>query len=84
MASYAVQVVFPLGDDCNLVLNSSSMPLSPLVGFTSLLLDIDISRDINLPKKDDAIWELLDQIRSHKNSIFEKCITDRSRALFDQ
>jgi uncharacterized protein (TIGR04255 family) len=85
MASYAVQVVLPLGaDDCRLVLNSSSMPFSPLIGFTSLLLDIDICREINLPKKDDAIWELLDRIRAHKNRVFEKCITDESRALFDQ
>lgn len=84
MTSYAVQIVRPLAEDqCLAIINTGTMT-SPLVGYTSFVLDIDVSRDRNLPRRDDAIWGLLERIRDHKNRIFELCITDNSRALFNQ
>lgn len=84
MASYTIQTVRPLGaDQCGLTINTSSVP-SPLIGFTSFALDIDVYRDVDLPKKDADIWDLLERIRTHKNRVFEKCITENSRDLFNQ
>jgi uncharacterized protein (TIGR04255 family) len=84
MTSYAMQVVLPLDEGrYAVVLNSSIVP-SPLAGFASLVLDLDLSRERDLPKRDDAIWQVLDDMRVHKNRIFEYCITDRSRSLFVQ
>jgi uncharacterized protein (TIGR04255 family) len=84
MSNYAMQVVLPLGsDNCNLVLNSSSVP-SPLVGFASFVLDVDVFRETNLPGTDDELWALLNKIRDHKNRVFEGCITDSARAIFNQ
>jgi uncharacterized protein (TIGR04255 family) len=84
MSSYAMQVVRPLGaDDCQLVLNSSTVP-SPLIGFASFVLDLDVYREANLPRRDDEIWALLERMRNHKNRVFESCITNAARALFDQ
>ena len=63
------------------ILNAGSTP-SPMVRTTSFLLDIDISQEGNLPKNDDGLWTLIDQIRAHKNRIFEASVTDLSRKLF--
>jgi uncharacterized protein (TIGR04255 family) len=82
MQNYAMQVVRSLGEDeCGLVLNSSIVP-SPLIGFTSFLLDLDVSRETNLPRKSDDVFALLDRMRVLKNDVFERCVTDRSRKLF--
>lgn len=82
--SYTIQVVRPLGcDDCGLMLNSGTIP-SPLVGFVSFLLDIDISREKYLPLRNDELRVLLDKVREHKNRVFESCITDLARGLFSK
>jgi uncharacterized protein (TIGR04255 family) len=84
MSTYAMQVVLPLGsDDCGLVLNSGTVP-SPLVGFASFILDLDVFREASLPRRDDELWALLDKIRDHKNRLFESCITDAARVIFNQ
>jgi uncharacterized protein (TIGR04255 family) len=80
--SYTVQVSRPLGvDDCVLTLLSSSVA-SPLVGFASFAVDIDVSREVNIPRREDELWALVDRMRVQKNRIFEECITAKSRTLF--
>ena len=84
MHSFAIQEARPLGrDNCQLVLNAGLVP-SSLVKTTSLLLDIDVSRIDDLPQNDEGLWALVDRIREYKNSLFEACITDRARELFDR
>ena len=56
----------------------------PLVGYVSLLLDIDNSRTEAIPQRPDELWETVWEARSLKNQIFENCITDTARALFDK
>lgn len=82
LSNYTMQLVGPLGeDDLNLTINSRAV-LSPLVGYSSLLLDIDVVREVDVPQKDDEIWTVLDAMRVHKNRIFESCVTDNARKLF--
>ena len=84
MNSFAINETRPLGeDDCDLILNAGLVP-SPLVKTLSLLLDVDISRSVDLPQNDEALWALVNRMRDHKNLIFEACITGRARELFDQ
>jgi uncharacterized protein (TIGR04255 family) len=64
-----------------LILNAGSTD-SPLVRTTSFLLDLDISREIDLPRNDDALWAVIDDIRALKNRVFEASITDQARGLF--
>lgn len=79
--AYAVQTLVHLDDiDCNLTINSANVP-SPVLGFISFVLDIDISSD-KPPQSDADIIELLNRIRAKKNDVFEACITDHSRKLF--
>ena len=82
MTGYVIQTLRPLGaDDLQVGLISSTVP-SPLINTVSLSLDLDVFREGNIPRRDDELWSLLNRIRGHKNSIFEACITDRTRELF--
>jgi uncharacterized protein (TIGR04255 family) len=83
MATYLIQTQRPLGvDDCSFRVISTTVP-SPLINTVSLALDLDVFRESNIPKREDELWELIDRIRVHKNFVFESCVTDRARALFE-
>lgn len=82
MSGFATNAVAPIEDTgLKLILNAGSAD-SPLVKTTSFILDIDVSRESGLPQSDEDLWLGIDQIRAHKNRIFEACITDRARELF--
>jgi uncharacterized protein (TIGR04255 family) len=84
MTQYAMQVVAPLGEDnCNVVLNSTSVP-SPLLNHASFVFDVDMSRDGDVPQKDDEVWAFVSRLRGHKNRVFESCVTDQAKALFSR
>lgn len=83
MTGYTIQVSRALGvDGCHINLASTSVP-SPLVAHASFLLDLDVYRETDLPRRDDALWAIIEKMRHHKNAIFEACITDRARKLFE-
>lgn len=78
-----MNVKMPIGQQgYKLILNTSSAP-SPLVKTASFIIDQDVSRETNLPDSDEGLWDCIGQVRELKNAIFEACITDRTRALFD-
>jgi uncharacterized protein (TIGR04255 family) len=82
--AYAVQAVLPMEDiRCKLTLNSAAVP-SPILDHASFVFDQDIAREIDPPQRDEAIYELLNEIRIQKNKIFEACITNRARELFSK
>ena len=77
-----MNAVVPLRKDgLKLVLNAGSTQ-SPVIGSQSLILDLDISRDLDLPANDADLWAFINLIRDHKNEVFEACITDKTRAFF--
>jgi uncharacterized protein (TIGR04255 family) len=49
----------------------------------SILLDIDIFRDTEIPQEEDKIWQLLEEFHVRKNGIFESSITAATRRLID-
>lgn len=82
LTNYAMQVVLPVADGAySATLNSATVP-SPILAHQSFILDIDISREGDLPRKVEGLRQFLEEIRGHKNEIFESCVTDRARALF--
>lgn len=84
MMGFAVNSVAPLGkDDLHLILNASTAP-GILVKTVSFIVDLDLSRDTALPQNDDGLWAFVDKIREHKNIVFEACITDKAKELFDR
>lgn len=82
--AFAVQAaVFMQDIQCKLTINSAAVP-SPILDSASFVVDQDIAREVTVPQKDEDIYQLLNQIRTRKNEVFESCITDRTRALFQQ
>jgi len=80
--NFSIQSVVELADiGSQLKLSSQSVP-SPILGYSSLLLDIDIIKNQDLPNSQKALNAYLDIARVKKNEIFEMCITDMSRNLF--
>jgi uncharacterized protein (TIGR04255 family) len=83
VAAYAVQAQFPPDHNgLKVTLNSGLIP-SPLPDRISLLLDQDIALEQDVPQRDDEIVSLLGAMREKKNLVFEVCITDRARGLFN-
>lgn len=65
---------------CGISINSGVVP-SPLVGYRSILVDIDVSTE-EVPADEDGLWGLVENIRNKKNDTFEAIITDAARDLF--
>ncbi len=65
----------------SLTINTSAVP-SPLIDHMSFVVDIDVGKD-NPVQSDEDIYELLNQMRVIKNRVFETCVTDRARELFE-
>lgn len=83
ITAYGLQVAFYFEDiGCNLNLNSAAAP-SPLPNHASFVIDQDISKEIDPPQSEKDIHGLLQQIHLKKNQIFEACVSDRSRELFN-
>lgn len=81
--SYAIQVSLPLDKiQCNLLINSAVVN-SPMIDHVSFIIDSDISRAKATPQSDEDIFNLLKEIRVEKNIVFEDCITDNARKLFN-
>jgi uncharacterized protein (TIGR04255 family) len=63
-----------------LILNEGTLKPAP-PGITSILLDIDLFREKDLPQEEAALWGFVERLRLRKNQVFEECITDRTREL---
>ena len=64
-----------------LVINMTLIaPPTPAV--VSVVLDLDLFRNTNLPQAEDGIWACFEQLRLRKNAAFEACITDAMRERF--
>jgi uncharacterized protein (TIGR04255 family) len=66
----------------NVLINTIPVFPPPLVNHFSIMLDIDVSQQFDLPQRDDDLHGLLSQMRDEKNRVFEACITDTARELF--
>ena len=48
----------------------------------AVVLDIDVFRTSGVATDETHLWEQLEQLRREKNRVFESCITDEARRLF--
>lgn len=80
--AYAIQASVTLKDiNCQLTINTASVP-SPILEHVSFVIDTDISSTNAPPQSDADLIELLNNIRNKKNSVFEACISQPARSLF--
>jgi len=81
LAGYFMQLQIPQADlDAMLILNEGLVP-PPSPEVASVVLDIDLHRDVALRPDDEKVWSLLTDLRWRKNEVFEACITDAMRRL---
>jgi uncharacterized protein (TIGR04255 family) len=82
--AYGAQAVFQSTAVGGRITVNSGVVTSPIEQHLSIMLDIDVYRENDLPQKDDDLFRLLESFRTEKNRVFEACITDRARELFRQ
>lgn len=87
LSGYYLQMAVPLNaPGVTTQIISTIVPTAPTQG-TSLILDIESSdtRRLSLTDGDpgERLSASLDQLRTHKNYVFEACITDATRRLID-
>ncbi len=82
LSGFFFQVTIPQHDlDANLCINEGIVD-SKENSKASVILDIDLYTTADLPHDDDALWDILETLRLRKNEVFEACITDKTRELF--
>jgi uncharacterized protein (TIGR04255 family) len=82
LLQYAVNLI--RRDDetgCRVTINTGPVA-TPLLGYASFVLDIDVARESDIPQREDELWKLIDRMGVAKTMIFEQCITDKARELF--
>ncbi len=81
LSSFFLRMVIPQDDlHGHLLINQTIVPPGK-PDVTSVVLDIDLFRDLELPNNEEEIWRFFEQLHTRKNDVFEACITDRAREL---
>ena len=79
---YTMQIVGPFSVEGFYLIINTNVVKSPLIDHFSIVLDLDLSPQGDMPQKNDKLWEMINQMREYKNNAFEMCITDKARELF--
>jgi uncharacterized protein (TIGR04255 family) len=84
MAGFVMQVEIPQPDIESILLLKQGVVPPPHPEVFSVLLDLDIFREVAWnPNDDETIWGFLQALRERKNQAFEASITTNARKLFD-
>ena len=79
--SYFMQIVIPReAIQAVAVINQSLVP-PPKPETTSIILDIDLFREQDIPSTEEGVWALMEQLRNDKNEIFKACLTQEAEVL---
>ena len=81
-AKYTIQIDGPFSIEGFYLIINTNVVNSPLIDHFSIILDLDLSPQGNMPQRNDKVWEMINQMREYKNNAFEMCITDKARELF--
>ncbi|MBC7945961.1 MAG: TIGR04255 family protein [Burkholderiales bacterium] len=83
LSAYFMQLAIPQNDIEAMALINQTMiePASP--GVVSVVLDVDIFRTTEFTPQEEGIWQFFEMLHDRKNEVFEACITDKARGLFD-
>ncbi|MEA5580524.1 TIGR04255 family protein [Nodularia harveyana UHCC-0300] len=65
-----------------LVINQALVP-PPTPDFISILLDLDLFLERDIPQNGIELWNIVEQMHEQKNRAFEACITEYTRELMN-
>jgi len=82
LSAFLLQIKIAQDDlpDGMLILNEGLME-SSRPDVAPVLLDIDLFRPVVFSAQGDEVWAAIEQLHQRKNSVFEACITDKTREL---
>lgn len=83
MEGFFMQIRLPQSDLASTAILNQTIVPSENAGCTAIVLDIDLFRDQALPSDEAELWKCLEALHDRKNQIFEACITDTTRELFN-
>jgi len=78
---YFMQLVLPMDEiRATAIINQALVP-PPVPETTSIMLDIDLFRDQDVPQGEQGIWQAFDELRNAKNLIFDASLTESAKGL---
>ncbi len=81
LSAYFMQLQIPQEDLQSLLIINQALLPPDNERVLSVLLDIDLFREDNIPEDEEAIWDLFEQFRWRKNAVFNACITSNMKEL---
>ncbi len=83
LAGFFLQVQVPQDDIGGYALINQARIPSARTGIVSIVLDIDLCCNQNLPQEEPVLWQRFEALHERMNEIFEACITDEARKLIE-
>ncbi len=80
---YFMQLVLPMEAIHATAVINQALVQSPEPDKTSIMLDIDLFRDQEVPQDEEGIWQAFGQLRQGKNQIFDASLTQRAKGLIE-
>ena len=83
LTGFFMQLRIPQEDlDGQVLINQTIIP-PDREGVISVVFDLDLFRAEDIPEGEEEIWSFFETLHARKNEVFEACITDKTRKLFD-
>jgi uncharacterized protein (TIGR04255 family) len=81
MNGFFMRVAIPQDDLKSVLLINQTIVPPARPDVTSVVLDIDLFRETEVPGDEESMWEFFEKLRDRKNEVFEACITENARRL---
>ena len=78
---YFMQLQLPQQDLGAMLLLNQTLTPPPGPNLVSVILDLDLFCQENVPREEEDIWKQFEVLRTRKNEVFEACITNKTRRL---
>jgi uncharacterized protein (TIGR04255 family) len=82
LGGFFMQLMLPQPEFKSVAIVNQTIIPPPRPGVISIVLDIDIFREAEVPQDEPETWNIFERLHVLKNRVFEACITDKTRNLF--
>ncbi len=83
LSGYLMQLAMPFQDiHATALITQTTLPQT-VPDKLSILLDLDVSIVEDFLNDNDIIWSRFEQLRNKKNLVFQACLTEKTKRMFD-
>ena len=83
LTGYFMQLQIPQESLETILVINQAIVSPPTPDLISIILNLDLFLEQNIPNNEIGIWDILEQMHEQKSIAFEACITDRTRELIN-